>query len=68
MVPDKPARSELITRPLCELEFPVGSLIGVVIRGEEVTIAGGKTVLAPGDRVMVIAMTAAIAAVEALFQ
>jgi trk system potassium uptake protein TrkA len=67
-VPDKPARSELITKPLSELEFPVGSLIGVVIRGEEVTIAGGKTVLAPGDRVMVIAMTAAIAAVEALFQ
>lgn len=66
-LPERPAHPELYEKPLAELEFPAGSLIGVVIRDGEVMIPRGDTVLAPGDHIMVIAMVGSIGAVGEAF-
>jgi trk system potassium uptake protein TrkA len=67
-MPESPHNRELYEKPLRDLELPSGALIGVVIRGDEVSIAGGETVLAPGDRVMVITMVESIGAVGEVFR
>lgn len=63
-VPEKPRRRELIEKPLKELEFPDGSLIGAVIRGNDVFIARGDTVLQPNDDLLVISLTSSIHDIE----
>jgi trk system potassium uptake protein len=65
-VPADPVHREIIERPLSQLPFPDGALIGAVVSDGKVTIAVGDTVLKPGDELMVIALPTAIARVEAL--
>jgi len=62
-LPKHPQNAELFTVPLKDLEFPAGSLVGAVIRQDDVVIAGGDTVLQPGDRLMVITLVGSIGAV-----
>ena len=54
-------------RPLTEVEFPPGVLIGAIIRRTRVLIPKGSDAIRIGDRVIVFAMPDAIPAVEALF-
>jgi len=56
--------SSIVGRPLREVHFPKGAIIGAVVRGEEIIIAGGDTVIEPGDRVIIFALTSAIKEVE----
>jgi trk system potassium uptake protein len=65
-IPPEPAHPELVSRPLRELDFPAGALLGAVIRGEEIIIADGNTVLRPGDDVLVVATPDAVGRVERL--
>jgi trk system potassium uptake protein TrkA len=65
-VPDKPLSPEILEKPLSKLKFPDGTLLGVVVRDDEVAIASGKTVLRPGDDLLVVTMPHAIHAVEKL--
>jgi trk system potassium uptake protein len=53
--------------PLAEVRFPTGSLIGAIIRGEQVIIPGGTDSIHPGDRVVVFTLPQALRKVEALF-
>ena len=64
LVPDRPARREIIERPLRELDFPEGALLGAVVRPDGVTIAAGDTVLRPGDDLLIIALPRAAPQVE----
>jgi trk system potassium uptake protein TrkA len=66
-MPENPANQELLTKPLKDLKFPKGSIIGAVIRGRQVFIADGATVLRPGDDVFVVCLESARAEVESLF-
>jgi trk system potassium uptake protein TrkA len=64
-VADNP-RAELIVKPLKELGFPKGSLVGAIVRDGTAFIASGDTVLAPRDELIVVCKPQAIADVEAL--
>lgn len=52
-VPERPGRADLIEKPLRDLHFPEGALVAAVIRGEDVFIPSGNTLLRPGDSLFV---------------
>ena len=59
--------SRVTTKPLGEMSFPDGAIVGVQIHKDGITIAKGNTVIVPGDDVVVFALPEAIAEVEKLF-
>jgi len=59
--------SGLFDKPLTELHFPVGAIIGMIIRGQQYEIPTGTSVLKKGDRVIVFALPEAVAKVERFF-
>lgn len=59
--------SDIVQRPLAKVRFPTGSIVGGVGRGEQFIIPDGRTVIMPGDRVVVFARKEAVAKVEKLF-
>jgi len=59
--------SSLVGVPLREAELPEGVLIGAIVRGSEVVIPRGDTVIRPGDRVIIFAASSAVKKVERLF-
>ena len=56
--------SDIVGRPLRELEFPKDAIVGALVRGSQVIIPNGSTVIQPEDRVMIFALTTAIREVE----
>jgi trk system potassium uptake protein TrkA len=60
--------SRIAGRTLAEVAFPDDSLVGAVTRGDEVIVPSGQLALAHGDKVTVLALPAAVKAVERLFQ
>lgn len=66
VVPAEPALTDLVTRPISELPFPEGSLVGAVIRGDSVTIGRGDLILKPGDELLVVTRQDVLKKVEAL--
>jgi trk system potassium uptake protein TrkA len=56
--------SDIVNRPIKELKFPKGALIGAVVRGDDVIIPGGNDVILPNDRVVIFALQSAIPKVE----
>ncbi len=60
--------SRVAGRTLADIKFPEHSLVGAVMRGDEVIIPSGQVALAPGDKVTVLALPDAVKAVEKLFQ
>lgn len=63
-VPDHPSRSEIVEKPLRDLDVPAGALIGAVVRDGVVSIATGTTMLRPGDNLLVVALPGAIARID----
>jgi trk system potassium uptake protein len=64
---DISSRFPFAGRPLAEVRFPAGSLIGAIIRGNRVIIPRGSDSIRIGDRVIIFVMPDAIAPVEAIF-
>jgi trk system potassium uptake protein TrkA len=62
-----PEGGRIAGRPLSESKFPKGAIVGMVVRGGETFIPGGKDVLEPGDDAVVFAVEAAAEKVERLF-
>jgi trk system potassium uptake protein TrkA len=56
--------SDIVNRPIRELKFPKGALIGAVVRGDEVIIPGGEDVILPEDRVVIFTLQSSIRKVE----
>ena len=54
-------------KPLAQVRFPKGSLIGAIVRGEKVIIPRGTDAIQVGDRVVVFVLTEVAREVEALF-
>jgi len=52
---------------LQDLEFPADAVIGAVIKGHGVETPGGKTVLKPGDEVLVFSLPSGLEAVASFF-
>ena len=59
--------SRIAGKVLADIEFPEGSLVGAVIRGNQVIIPSGDVVLEHGDKVAVLALPDAVSDVERLF-
>ena len=54
-------------RPLREIPFPDGAIVGAALRGDQAFIPTGDTTLDPGDRIVVFALPEAVVAVEDFF-
>lgn len=58
--------SAAVGKPLKDVHFPPGSIVGAIIRGEIALIPGGNDVLNAGDQVLIFAMKSAIHKLEKL--
>ncbi len=56
--------SEIVGQPLRRIDFPRGSLVTGIIRGDEVIIPTGESVIAPDDRIIIFARREAISKIE----
>ncbi len=56
--------SDLVGQPLRNIAFPKDAIVGAVVRQEKVIIPNGSTVIAPGDRVIIFALTSAVPKIE----
>lgn len=65
-VPGRPARKEIVTRPLRDLRFPSQALVGAVVRKDAAFVPGGDTVLEPGDELLIVTLPQALHEVEKL--
>lgn len=62
-----PAGSRAAGKPIREAGLPPGVIIGAVVHRDEIIIPKGATILHPDDRVVVFALSPAIAQLERLF-
>jgi trk system potassium uptake protein TrkA len=56
--------SDIVGKPLREIPFPKGALVVAIIRGEEVIIPTGDSVIVPQDRTIIFSTRQAIPQVE----
>jgi len=59
--------SRVTGKALKDIHFPKGSLIGTILRGEEIIIPRGDDEILAGDEVIVFALPEAISEIERLF-
>lgn len=60
-------KAKITRKPVREIHFPKGALLGAVVRGDQFFIPVGDSQLKAGDKVVVFAMPTAIKEVEKLF-
>jgi trk system potassium uptake protein len=58
--------SEIVNVPLARVKFPRGTLVGAIIRGEEIIIPKGDNVIRPKDRLIILALQKALPKLEKL--
>lgn len=61
---DVTPETKMVGIPLKDVDFPHGSIVGIVLRGEEVIIPKGDYVAALGDRVIIFTLPEAVRKVE----
>lgn len=59
--------SPLMGTPLREVNLPAGIIVGAIVRGEDVIIPHGDTVIQTKDRVIILAVAGQVKKVEKLF-
>ena len=58
--------SDITERPFKEIRFPEGTIVGAIVRGEEIIIPAGESVILPGDHCVIFTPRSAIPDVEKL--
>ena len=58
--------SEITDRPFKEIHFPRGTIVGAIVRGEEIIIPDGDSVIRPDDHCVIFTPRSAIAQLEKL--
>ncbi len=57
--------SDIVERPIKEVRFPNGAIVGAVVRDDEMVIMPvGETIIRPGDKVVIFALRETIPKVE----
>jgi len=56
--------SDITNKPLKDMKFPKGTIIGAITRDDKVTIPSGDSVILPGDRVILVTLRSAIPKIE----
>ncbi len=59
---------DILDTPLSDLRLPPNTVIGAVVRGEEVIIPSGETRIEPHDHVLIVTTAASTKEVEKLFE
>lgn len=62
-----PQKCRVAGRPLSEVGFPKGALVGAILRDGKVVIPSGREVLRPGDDAVIFTLAPAVDEVERLF-
>jgi trk system potassium uptake protein TrkA len=64
-----PESSKVVGRSIEDIQFPEGTMVGAILRGDEVIIAHGSTVIEPEDHVILFVIDKSrLREVEQLFQ
>ncbi|MEA2014915.1 MAG: Trk system potassium transporter TrkA [Thermodesulfobacteriota bacterium] len=56
--------SDITNRPLKNIDFPKGTIVGAIIRDGEVIIPGGDSIILPADHVILVALRSSIPQIE----
>jgi trk system potassium uptake protein TrkA len=56
--------SDIVGRPLKEVKFPHGAIVGAVARDSEILAPNGESVINAGDRIVIFALRNTIPKVE----
>ena len=59
--------SQIIKKPIKDLKFPNGAIIGAVTRNDHVFVPVGSSLIQPHDKVVVFALPKAVSSVEKMF-
>lgn len=59
---------DIINKPLSTIKFPQETLIGAIIRNEEIIIPTGKDFIYPNDRVIIFALVKALKKIEKILK
>jgi trk system potassium uptake protein TrkA len=58
--------SSIVNEPLSQVKFPKGALVGAVVRGDEIIIPRGDTVIRPKDRLIIFTLQKVVPKLEKL--
>ncbi len=58
--------SDIVNTPLAQVEFPQGAILGAIVRGGEIIIPRGDTIVLPHDRLIIFALQQVLNQVERL--
>ena len=58
--------SEIVNVPLSQVKFPKGALVGAIVRGEEIIIPRGDSIIKPKDRLIILALQKVVPKLEKL--
>jgi trk system potassium uptake protein TrkA len=58
--------SDLVNLPLSKVKFPKGSLVGAIVRGDEIIIPLGDSVIKPKDRLIIFTLRKEVPKLEKL--
>ena len=58
---------KIVDRPLLDVRFPRGAMVGMIVRPKEIVVPGGDTQIRQGDHVVVFALQEAVKKVQKLF-
>ncbi len=58
--------SDIVNIPLSKVKFPKGAIVGAVVRGDEIIVPVGDTVIKPKDRLIIFALQTAVPKLEKL--
>jgi trk system potassium uptake protein TrkA len=58
--------SDIVNVPLSKVKFPKGALIGAIVRGEQIIIPRGESIVKPKDRLIIFALHQVIPKLEKL--
>ncbi|NUN23859.1 MAG: Trk system potassium transport protein TrkA, partial [Candidatus Jettenia caeni] len=59
--------SKVVGKPIREIPFPQGSILGAIVREGTMQIPRGNTIIKPGESVIVFALPNAIERIQSLF-
>jgi len=58
--------SDIVNVPLSRVKFPKGAIVGAIVRGEQIIIPRGDTVIKPQDRLVIFALQQVVPKLEKL--
>jgi trk system potassium uptake protein TrkA len=56
--------SDIVDKPLEKIKFPKGAIIAAIIKQNQIIIPTGKSIIEPGDRIIIFAQRDAISGIE----